>query len=231
MDWVRAITFDFWGTLVDVDASGAAGMRKVLANLGLEDLSAEATYDLWDVQTVKVYRASAWKPYLSAATLGLRAVLAERLSVERMGAIDWDAAAHTLVSTMTSEAEPHPETSAVVDFLAARYPLMPITNMDTAYFQMNPFGRRFERVTTAEEARAFKPQERIFRMALDRLGLEPEAVLHVSLSQAHDIEGVKPLGIKCAWINRKGEPLGLLTPRPDYEFPDLVGVRRLLSDR
>ncbi len=229
MQWVEAITFDFWGTLVDVDTSGAEGMSKVLAALGLTGQDAAATYADWDVATVKAYRSTTWRPYLTSAAIGLRAVLAPRLDAEQAARVDWAALADLHVSTMTSRAEPHPETAGVVDFLAERHPLMPITNMDTAYFRMNPFGRRFEQVTTAEEARAFKPQEQIFRTALARLGVAAENVLHVSLSQMADIDGVKPLGFKCAWINRGGEALDRWTPVPDYEFPDLLGVRALFG--
>lgn len=229
MDWVKAITFDFWGTLVDVDTSGAKGMRKVLSALQLSHLDPMQQYLAWDTATVKEYRATNWRPYLHFSALSLRKTLHPYLGPHLAEQADWAALTHLLVATMTSEAKPHRETPDVIALLKTRAPLMPITNMDTAYFRMNPFGKTFDAVTTAEEAQAFKPRERIFRFALERLNIAPENVLHVSLSQFADIEGVKPLGIKCAWINRGGERLGVFTPVPDYEFPDLRGVKRLFG--
>ena len=47
---------------------------------------------------------------------------------------------------------------------------------------------RFELVMTAEEAGAYKPDPLPYRMALERLGLDPAEVLFVAGS-AHDVGG------------------------------------------
>ncbi|MCG8443802.1 MAG: hypothetical protein MI723_18535, partial [Caulobacterales bacterium] len=108
MDWVRAITFDFWGTLVDVDTSGTEGARRVLAEVGLTDLDPAEIYHRWDAATVRRYRSGPWRPYLEWGALGLRDVL-EPLGVAHDD-VTWQAHAEHLIATMTSEAVPHPET-------------------------------------------------------------------------------------------------------------------------
>ena len=62
MHWVKAITFDFWGTLVDVDKSGHSAMRQLAASLNLKDADPAALYLTWDDATVRRYRSDVWRP-------------------------------------------------------------------------------------------------------------------------------------------------------------------------
>src|SRR3989442_7413396 len=64
---------------------------------------------------------------------------------------------------------------------------------------------RFELVVTAEEAGAYKPDPLPYRMALDRLGLDPAEVLFVAGS-AHDVGGAAPVGMDGYLANRRGAP-------------------------
>ncbi len=225
-DW-DAITFDYWGTLVDVDRSGIDAMRHVCAVLGLARLDPSALYLEWDQATVRRYRSDTWRPYLEWAALGLRDVLEAK-----GGALDeggWVELADALVTRMTAHAQPHPEVPAVISTLRERVPLMPITNMDDAYFQLNPFHGEFDRYLTAQQAGAFKPSARIFERAIEQLGVPPGRILHVSMSAFADLEGAMPVGMKVAWINRTQQALGPYTPRPLYEFPNLRGVELLFA--
>ena len=48
---IQALTFDYFGTLVDVDQGGVSGMKAVLAQLGIDtDKSAADVYLDWDIQ-------------------------------------------------------------------------------------------------------------------------------------------------------------------------------------
>jgi len=64
---------------------------------------------------------------------------------------------------------------------------------------------RFELVVTAEEAGAYKPDPLPYRMALDRLALDPAEVLFVAGS-AHDVGGAARVGMDVYWANRGGAP-------------------------
>ena len=222
MDWVKAITFDFWGTLVDVDTSGAQGVRNVITKLGLADEDPMDLYLAWDDATVRRYRSDAWRPYLEWGALGLKDVL-EPKGVSLSDA-EWTEVAELLISTMTSEAKPHPEVPHIIGQLSEKYPLMPITNMDDRLFDMNPFRPTFKQALTAQQAKAFKPSSIIFLAAAEKLGVPTHNILHVSLAQFADLEGAMPVGMKVCWINRGQQDLGRYTPKPLYEFPDLNGL-------
>src|SRR5258705_5574988 len=62
---------------------------------------------------------------------------------------------------------------------------------------------RFELVMTAEEAGAYKPDPLPYRMALERLALDPAEVLFVAGS-AHDVGGAARVGMDVYWANRGG---------------------------
>jgi 2-haloalkanoic acid dehalogenase type II len=227
MRWVKAITFDFWGTLVDVDKSGYLAMRQLAASLNLKDADPAALYLTWDDATVRRYRSDVWRPYVEWTAHGLKDAFAQydiALPDE-----EWRVHADAFVKVMTSEAKPHPEVPKIIRALKSKFPLMPITNMDERYFRLNPFHAAFDSFVTAEEAHAFKPSADIFRLAIKKLGHPPGSILHVSLSQFADLEGAMPLGMKVAWINRGREPLGRYTPKPLHEFSDLTGLATLFE--
>ena len=87
---------------------------------------------------------------------------------------------------------------------------------------------RFELVVTAEEAGAYKPDPLPYRMALDRLGLDPAEVLFVAGS-AHDVGGAARIGMDVYWANRGGAPAPTdgtaLREEPDFRgLLETVGV-------
>lgn len=85
----------------------------------------------------------------------------------------------------------------------------------------------FDLVMTAERAGAYKPDPRVYRAALDALGLVPERVLFVAGS-AHDVGGAMRLGMHVYWANR-----GAVPPPADAtalrEEPDLRGLLEVIG--
>jgi 2-haloalkanoic acid dehalogenase type II len=227
MDDIQAITFDYFGTLVDVDQGGMRGMQAVLDQLGLRPARSLADiYQDWDIRNVRLYRGGRYRSYRSVARDALTATL-DSIAPEAAGQADMEELTELYLGHLVESAPPHSEAPAILEWLGRRFPLMPITNMDSDLWQRSQLARYFEHVTTAEMARAYKPSEAIFRLALDRLGVPAERVLHCSLASWADIDGAKPLGMKVAWINRGRDTLGIWQPRPDHEFEDLQGLHGL----
>ena len=226
---IQALTFDYFGTLVDVDMGGTRGMETVLARLGVETAkSAGDIYLDWDIRNVRLYRGGAYQRYRDVAEAAMR----DCLDALEPGVLRNQNPASLTDIFLTHLVESSPAHGDAIPFLewaSAHFPLMPITNMDSDLWQRSRLTRYFEHVTTAEMAKAYKPSQAIFALALDRLGVPASDVLHCSLASWADIDGAKPLGMQVAWINRGGESLGTWQPRPDYEFSDLSPVRDLLQ--
>jgi len=64
--------------------------------------------------------------------------------------------------------------------------------------------RRFAALVYSSEVGVEKPDPRIFRSALDRLGVRPEAALHVGDGQIEDVEGAAAAGLQALRLDRRG---------------------------
>ena len=70
-------------------------------------------------------------------------------------------------------------------------------------------GTTFDWVVTAQSVGSYKPDERNFEVAFERIGLPRERILHVAQSLFHDHVPAKRLGLTTVWIDRRaGRPGG-----------------------
>ena len=118
--------------------------------------------------------------------------------------------------------------------LAGRYRLGVITNCDDDLFAASNrrLGVDFDWIVTAEQLGSYKPAVRNFELALDRIGLPRERILHVAQSLYHDHVPARSLGLATAWIDRRhGRPGSGATPpaeaTPDLSAPDMAAFARL----
>jgi 2-haloalkanoic acid dehalogenase type II len=101
------------------------------------------------------------------------------------------------------EFEPWPDVPPVLEHLDGTRRFI-VTNCSRKLGRLAAFrAGRFDLVLTAEEAGAYKPDPLPYRMALERLGLDPAEVLFVAGS-AHDVGGAARVGMDVYWANRGG---------------------------
>jgi 2-haloalkanoic acid dehalogenase type II len=101
--------------------------------------------------------------------------------------------------------EPWPDVLPVLERLDGTKRFI-VTNCSRKLGRLAAFrAGRFDLVVTAEEAGAYKPDPLPYRMALERLGLDPAEVLFVAGS-AHDVGGAARVGMDVYWANRGGAP-------------------------
>ena len=101
------------------------------------------------------------------------------------------------------EFEPWPDVPPVLERLDGSRCFV-VTNCSRKLGRLAAFrAGRFELVVTAEDAGAYKPDPLPYRMALERLGLDPAEVLFVAGS-AHDVGGAARVGMDVYWANRGG---------------------------
>lgn len=86
--------------------------------------------------------------------------------------------------------------------------------------------------TSSEAAQSCKPDGRIFEMALELSGLDPETVLFVGDSPEHDVVGAAAVGMKTVLIVDAGMEPPLQTGRdtvaPDYTIHSLIDLKEIL---
>jgi 2-haloacid dehalogenase len=83
-------------------------------------------------------------------------------------------------------------------------------------------------VLSVDEVKIFKPDPRVYHIAVDRLGVPAKAIGFVS-SNCWDAIGAKAFGFRTFWINRAGVPVDEMGVRPDHELRSLAELPQLVS--
>jgi 2-haloacid dehalogenase len=129
---------------------------------------------------------------------------------------------------------PFPDSADALRRLGTRFGLGVITNCDDDLFAASSrrLGDPFRWVVTAQQVGRYKPAEDNFEVALARIGVARDKVLHVAQSLYHDHVTAQQLGIATAWVNRRGDKIGGgATPPaavvPDLEVPDMATIADL----
>jgi len=85
-----------------------------------------------------------------------------------------------------------------------------------------------ERNFSVEEEGIFKPDPRVYQIAVDGLKIKPDEIVFMS-SNAWDASGASAFGFKVAWVNRFGQSAERLPGRPDAEIKDLAHLPEILK--
>lgn len=85
----------------------------------------------------------------------------------------------------------------------------------------------FDAVISVDALGLYKPDPRVYQMAVDQLDLTPGEIAFQS-SNAWDAAGAGAFGFKVAWVNRFGQKVERLGTVADAELEDLRGLPALL---
>ncbi|HYX68708.1 MAG TPA: haloacid dehalogenase type II [Terriglobales bacterium] len=227
MDFSRfqLLTFDCYGTLIDWESGMLGALRSLLAAHGkpLDDGAILALYS----ELEPAIQQESYRPY--------RQVLEEvvRALGRRLGFAPSEAECRSLPDSLRNWL-PFPDTVAALRALQGRFRLGVISNIDDDLFAMT--ARHLEvpldLLVTAQQAGSYKPSTNNFKLALGRMGLPAEKVLHCAESLYHDVAPARSLGLATVWVNRhagKTRPSATRKAdiRPDLEVPDLKTLAAL----
>lgn len=81
---------------------------------------------------------------------------------------------------------------------------------------------------SVEAVGIFKPDPRVYRIAVDGMNVRPEEIVFQS-SNAWDASGASAFGFKVAWVNRFGQSKERLPGQPDVEIRNLIELPDLLK--
>jgi 2-haloacid dehalogenase len=100
-------------------------------------------------------------------------------------------------------------------------------DMLNAVVKHNGFDTLLDEVLSVEEVGVFKPDPRVYQLAVDRFGFAKNEIGFVS-SNGWDAAGAKAFGFNVFWINRSGAPVERLGVMPDYLVENLNEVAQVL---
>ena len=81
---------------------------------------------------------------------------------------------------------------------------------------------------SVENVNIFKPDPRVYQLAVDGLSVRPEEIVFQS-SNAWDASGASAFGFKVAWVNRFGQSEERLPGHPDVEIKHLMELPDVLK--
>ena len=221
----KVITFDCYGTLVQWHRAVSDAARTILSSHLQEDNAEDQVPVLADrLREVAVTQQQRppFRDYKSVLHSSLDEALAE------VGHTATPDDQETLLSILR-RIKPHPEVPAALERLRARYRLAIISNTDDDLIAgtVAAIGTPIDFVITAQQARAYKPDHRLFLHAYSTMGVTKEETIHVGMGQFTDLKVCHELGIRAVWIDRVGEPLNPDWP-PHAMLVSLSGLPELL---
>ena len=86
----------------------------------------------------------------------------------------------------------------------------------------------FDAVLSVEEVGAFKPDRRVYQLAVDRLGTPSTAIAFVS-SNGWDAHAASAFGMQVIWCNRTGQRRERLPGAPNREITTLAALPALVG--
>ena len=206
-DRVGTVTFDSFGTLVDVDSTAAAveGYVDEPVAVAREWHSRAASYG------VVANQLDAYESYYELHRLALAYLLAaEGVSVSAEEIEEMTAIYH--------EMEPFGDVREGMERLHdAGYTLGVVTNGDPPMLESMVeavgIGDFLSATVSAHEIERHKPARELYEHAADRLDAEPATVAHVSNGYA-DVQGAVHAGMQGVWLDRQGRPPDPFGPDP-----------------
>ncbi|MGW4039678.1 haloacid dehalogenase type II [Streptomyces sp. NPDC004778] len=215
---IDAVVFDVLGTLVDEPAGLRAGIGALTPSSNPDGPGAERLLLLWQRHIEREQRriVDGDRPYVPSGALDREAaeVVARAAGAEDPGAVVDPDAVESLARA-ARRLPPWPDTVAGLARLAGRFPLIGLSNASrTALLELNAHaGLRWHQALSAEDARTYKPDPAVYRLAVTVAGLPPERLLMVA-AHAWDLRGAQALGLRTAYVARPvGDP-----PAPSDRF-------------
>ena len=221
----KVITFDCYGTLVQwhraVREAAVAVLSRHLRQDDTENRAAALADRLREL-AVKQQQRPPFRNYKSVLHSSLDEALVE---------IGYTATPddQEMLLSILRRIEPHPEVSAALDRLRARYRLAIISNTDDDLIAgtVAAISTPIDFVITAQQAQAYKPDHRLFLHAYSTMEVTKDETIHVGMGQFTDLKVCHELGIRSVWINRMCDPPNPDWP-PDAVLDDLSGLPELL---
>jgi 2-haloalkanoic acid dehalogenase type II len=214
---VAAITFDCYGTLIDWEAGIRAYVgplldRKMPSRKDQPEPRPAVSLEDWLVRWERFQFAllTPYRPYREV----LEASFVQTMRHFQLEAFVDEAAG--LVRSLP-EWRPFPDTVPALRRLARGRRLGIVSNFDRDLLAgtLAQLSAPLSLLVTAEDAQAYKPDPAPLRLALERLGLAAEKVLHAGFGWRYDLQPAQALGMQTAFVNRSG------TEKPDGAPPDL----------
>ncbi|GAA5063781.1 haloacid dehalogenase type II [Nocardia callitridis] len=228
---IKAVMFDFYGTVVDMQGSLVRAMTPFLESKGYTENPPSRLVTWWrrthfENSMIDGLLDRDHTPYRQ---IGFEAV---KYTLERAGIDATDDEVRELFSNIT-RLDPFPDVvQALTDIKEHGLELYILSNGDPDLLAEGvPFSKTehlWDRVISVAEADSFKPAKVTYQTATALVGLGRQEVLFVA-NHAFDCIGAKAAGLRTAFIDRRQRPFGNARYPADVTVSDMTELARLLE--
>ena len=216
LERVKFLTFDIFGTVMDLTGSLAGPAGEFLAANGSE-VTGQAFYADWrERQRIEQYQDNLLMLGHSGYLETCRRALVYCLKKHN---VNYTAEAVREFMQVYMNLQPYPDAIEGLRSLGARYRLVALSNGEQWFLERlleDNVPVQFDSIISVDQVGAFKPSPGIYRKATQRLGCDPGEIMMVA-AHSFDILGAQACGFRAAYVNRYQLP----TEESDYQ-PEII---------
>ena len=220
---VQALTFDLFGTVLDLGGSLTPFIARFLQGKGAS-ASPQRFWDQWRArQRIEQHQDTilmlGHSGYLETSRRALVYTLA-------LNGIETPTTEVMEFMQAWQELAPFPEVLPSLERLKTPFRLVALSNGDPEYLDhlvRNRIRWDFDEVISVQVVGAFKPHPGVYRRAAAILGLEVGRCLMVS-ANSFDVMGARACGYRGAYVNRYQLPYEDTPYQPDVTISDFTGL-------
>jgi len=222
----KAVLFDAYGTLLDVDAAAAqlseSGRFPELKTCWPE-LSA-----IWRARQLNY----SWLRSLSHSYKPFWEITCDALDYAMESLSLKDAEMRDALLNLYRELRPYEDASAALDAVAkAGLPAAVLSNgnheMLAAAFTASGLNGKLDALLSVEDVGVFKPAPEVYQLGTAKYNAKPEQILFVS-SNGWDACAASQFGFQTIWVNRQKMPIEKLPDPPDHIVSNLLAIGQYL---
>jgi len=237
----KAIFFDFGGTLMCAESDNVAHlhmMKEVIQRYNLpaspEDMVTKYNSYLFTKEMTLLDtdpEEKSFTPLRESTKKAFRGVLGEYNIQPSKEDFRWFG--KSFIENHKKYIKLFPETLAILRKLKkTNLHVGIISDIDNDFqnFQFKVFGisETFDSITTSEEVQSYKPEPKIFQVALNKAGCQGKESIIIGDSYKKDIIGGKNMGMTTIWINKfSGDDADM--DKADFVVKDLKEVSPILD--
>lgn len=216
---VTTLTFDIFGTVLDLGGSLAPPTQQFLAQHEAS-VGSEAFWKDWrDRQRIEQYQDNLLMLGHSGYLETCRRAFIYCL---RLHQIDFSYAEVDRFMEAYQQLQPYDDAVEGLRRLSQRYELAALSNGEQAFLEslaLNNIKVEFSSIISVQAAGMFKPHPAVYRKAAQILGREPGEIMMVA-AHSFDILGARACGYRGAYVNRYNLPTEESPWQPDLVLKD-----------
>ncbi|MQB00379.1 MAG: haloacid dehalogenase type II [Actinobacteria bacterium] len=226
LDALEALTFDLYGTVVDMQTGLTEAIGPFLEEKGYGG-PPERVVTWWrrthfESSMIDALIDRGHTPYRE---IGRRAL---SHTLDRAGVPYTRSEVEDLVAEI-ERLRPFPDVVDALRTLKHQYRIFVLSNGDPDMLEnAKPYlGVEFDRMISVAETGYYKPHFATYRAAAEQLGIQAGSFMHVA-NHPFDCLGAKASGMRAAYVNRRGRPFGETPFVPDLEVRDFAELAAAL---